>query len=332
MSKTQSPPKPDLIMQYMFGHAPTQALKAGVDLELFTHIARGKTRLGDLAQAAGASERGLKLLVGALCAMKLLTRNDDELALTPVSEMYLVKDGRAYLGGLTSQLDDSWEAWRLLPEAVRKGGTAHHALEQDRAGFFVPWVDSLFNLNFPASQAVAQKFVENARTVLDIGAGSGVWSLAMAKAQPEARITVVDFPEVADQVTRKIAERMGVHERYSFKTGCFHQVDFGTEEFDLAYLGHVLHSEGAALNKTLLEKIHRALKPGGALVVAEMIPDEDRSENMLGNLFGLNMLVHTHHGEVYTQSELEQMARQAGFQRYEWFPAPAPFPLLIAYR
>lgn len=333
MTTTQKPLTPEPIMRYLFSHVPTQSLCAAVDLDLFSLVKQGHDSAEKLAEASKASLKGIELLTNVLCSMGLMKKLEGQrLALTPESEMFLVRDSRAYLGGMTTIVRMSWDSWAHLTDAVRAGTAPVNDLEGDRGDYFAPWVESLFNLNFPAAQDVAKHLGQKPRRALDIGAGSGVWSLALAQENQALEAVAVDLPQVLDRVTRQFAKRLGVEQRYEFREGDFHQVDFGSQEFDVAYLGHILHSEGPELSHTLLQRIHRALKPGGAVVVAEMIPDENKSEDMFANLFGLNMLVHTHAGTVFSQSELEQMAKAAGFSSVEWVRAAAPYPVMVARR
>lgn len=308
MATTRTPVTPDRVMQLMFGHAPTQDMCAAIDLNLFGLISEGVNTVSGLAEKAEASERGVQLLVNALCAMGLMSKQDGILTLAPDAEIFLVPSSKAYLGGMSTQVQMSWSGWAALADAVKKGGAADDALEEDRGGFFAPWVQSLFNLNFPAAQAVAG-LLGTPETALDIGAGSGVWSLALALASQQTRVTVVELQQVVNEVTEPMAQRMGIGDRYQYLVGDFHQVKFPEESYDVAYLGHILYSEGEEQSKRLMERAFRALRSGGTLVVAEMIPDENKSQDLLGNLFGLNMLVHTHHGTVFSQTELEEMAR-----------------------
>lgn len=333
MTTTQKPITPEPIMRYLFSQVPTQTLCTAVDLDLFSLIHQGHDKAEQLAEAAKASVKGVTLLTNALCAMGLLTKVDGQkLRLTPESEMFLVRGSQAYLGGMTTQVRMSWDSWTQLTEAVRTGTAPVNDLEGDRGDYFAPWVESLFNLNYPGARDVGRHLGKEAKRALDIGAGSGVWSLALAQQNPHLEVVAVDLAQVLDGVTRQFAKRLGVEQRYEFREGDFHQVDFGSEEFDVAFLGHILHSEGPELSHTLLQRVHRALKPGGTLVVAEMVPDENKCEDMFANLFGLNMLVHTHSGTVFSKSELEQMAKAAGFSSMEWVRAAAPYPIMLARR
>ncbi len=320
---------PDRIMQHAFAFVLSQTLATAVQLDVFTHVSQGATTVKDLAQHTQASEHGMFRLVGALTAMGYLTNQHGQLGLSPDAELFLVKGGQAYMGSLVCHHLVHWDHWKQLPEAVKQGTTPLTAVESDEdAGkFFAGMVDSLFSLNFPAAQAVAQKLGPTP-TALDVGAGSAVWSLALVQQNPDIQITAVDRQEVLDKVTRPFAARF--HAKLTERAGNFRDVDLGTDAFDVAFLGHILHSEGAERSKTLLGRLHASLKPGGTLVIAEMVADPHHNEALFPQLFGLNMLMHTEEGNVFSGPELEQMCRQAGFTQLEWFQAPAPSPILLA--
>ena len=106
--------------------------------------------------------------------------------------------------------------------------------------------------------------------VLDLAAGSGVWGIVLAKKSPQVRVTAVDWPDVL-KVTRKVAERHGVAERFTFAAGDLLQANFGSGH-QVATLGHILHSEGESRSRELIKKTFDALAPGGSLVAAEDAP------------------------------------------------------------
>lgn len=331
MADTKTHPNPDRIMQTFFGHLPTQALCAALDLDLFTHISQGHNTCQALAQAADASERGVSSLLEVMAVLGMLVKNKDCYALTPDSEMFLVSSSQAYLGGLRHQVQASWQSWSTLTEAARKGSCASRRLEEDRGEFFAGWVDSLFAMNRAAAVAVAEHLGPATGKILDIGAGSGVWGLSAAERSPNAKVTFLDLRPVLDGVTKPFAERLGVSQRSEFLVGDFHQAPF-EQGYERAYLGHILHSEPHEANQKLLSRIHACLQPGGQLVIAEMVVDNERTGPPFALLFDLNMLVHTHSGKAYSTGELESLCQEAGFSRVEWLKVPANSPLLIATR
>ena len=327
--ETQAHPTPDRIMQTFFGHVPTQALCAALELDLFTLISQGHTTATAMAEASGASGRGISSLLEALAMLGMLNKDGETYSLSPDSDAFLVSGRPAYLGGLRYQVQASWQSWSTLTEAARTGTCANRRLEVDRGEFFAGWVESLFAMNRAAAVTVAKHLGPINGRILDIGAGSGVWSLSAAEASPNARVTFLDLQPVLDRVTRPFAERLGVLDRSEFVEGNFHTAPYGSG-YERAYLGHILHSESHAENQQMLARILEALQPGGTLVIAEMVADNDRKGPPFALLFDLNMLVHTESGKAYTSGELETLCKEAGFSKWEWLPTPAVSPLLLA--
>lgn len=328
---TTTHPTPDRVMQYSFAFAATQAQQTALELDLFTKVHEGAHDVKALAQACGAQERGIQMLVEALAAMHLLSYEKGKISLPPDSDMFLVKTSPAYMGALALQMDNAHYRWKKLTEIIKTGQLPSAGVETDldEGAFFVGLVPSLFALNWPAAQFAAARIGE-ARRVLDVGAGSGVWGLAFTKAYPECRLVEVDRGPVIEACGKPYAEKFGVADRVEYLPGNFREVDFGREAFDVAILGHILHSEGAVHSRTLLKRLHDALKPGGSLLVCEFIPDEERNKNLMALFFGLNMLANTDEGCVFTRSELEAMAKEAGFAKVDWLEdAPAGSPLAV---
>ena len=124
---------------------------------------------------------------------------------------------------------------------------------------------------------------------------TSVWGIAVAEADPEAHVTAQDFPALFD-LTRHYTERHGVADRYDYLPGDLKTVDFGEERFDLALLGNIVHSEGVDSSRNLFGRLHKALKPGGRIVVIDMIPGDERTGPPFPLLFALTMLLMTEKG------------------------------------
>jgi len=167
--------------------------------------------------------------------------------------------------------------------------------------------------------------------VLDVAAGSAAWSLPFAQAVPHARVTAVDYPEVTADA-RGFAQQFGVADRYEYLEGDLRQIDFGQNRYDIVILGHIIHTEGEKWGKTLIAKSYKALKPGGTLIIAEMIPNDARTGPILPLLFGLNMILHTTEGDVFTMAEYKQWLKQAGFTSVKLVESQGPSPLILATR
>lgn len=329
--ETQVAPNPQRIMQFAFGFVPSVAVFSAIEVGIFPAVAAGHDTVAKLASHCKCEERGLRPLIYTLTGLGLLEQQGDQFQLADDSRMFLLPESPAYLGGLLAHQTKMIGAWGQMPEAIRQGKPPGRVVEgdQDDGAFFASFVDSLFNLNWPAAQAVARA-LPAARSAIDIGCGSAVWSLALAGAQKEVKVVAVDRQLVLDSVARVFAERHGCSDRYEYRPGNFRDVDLGKS--DVAFLGHILHSEGEAASRTLLKRIHDGLNPGGVLVIAEMVASEPRGADVFSNLFDLNMLMWTEEGTVFTRTQLEEMCKEAGFVRFEWLAVPNPQPVLLAFR
>lgn len=314
-----------------FGYIASRAIGVAVELELFTALARSPRTVPELASALELSERGLRVLLRALVPLGLVTSQDGSWTLTEESRAFLVRDSEQYVGGMILQADSVWNRWARLGEAVRHGSCPEAGIEsaEDDGLFFSQFVQGLYNMNAPIARAAAERLSGlPLQRVLDLGAGSGVWSLALAAARPELEVVAVDRGRILQEVTRPYVRRHDLVDRYRFVEGDLKDVELGREAYDLIVLGHVLHSEGWAGSRHLLERCRTALRPSGRILVAEMVPETE--QDFYGWLFGLNMLLLTEGGEVFSRVELEELVRESGFPGLEWLEVPGPYPLLLA--
>lgn len=334
-------PTPERILQLAFGFGPTQVLTSALELRMFTHIAAGQTTVPALAETVGVSPRGLRMLLDALVGLGLLTKegtgDEARYGLTPEAEAFLVEGRPGYHGDFV-RLHGTLMAgnWMKLTECVRAGEPVN-AFDNPEEGAKV-WgelVDGLFPVGYAAATALGRELrrlhPQGPLRLLDVAAGSGVWSIAMAQNDPEVQAVAFDLPGTLPH-TRKWAERLGVASRYEFREGDIRKNELGQGEFDAVILGHICHSEGPEHTPKLLAKAARALKPGGTLAIAEMVPDDDRRGSVFPLLFALNMLVHTSEGDTFTFAEYRHWLEEAGFRDVRPLPVPAPSPLILATR
>jgi ubiquinone/menaquinone biosynthesis C-methylase UbiE len=325
---------PAAIMEDLTGAWRSRALVAGVELDVFDHIAKGKRTAKEVAEAAGASPRGVASLLDALTAIGYLRKSGSRYSLQPASAAFLVPGKKPYVGAMAHALSLTWDAWKNLTDSVRSGRPAEAVNVAEKGKEFFPkLVASIFPGNFAASTAAVSRLPQRERRkihkILDVAAGSGAWSLAFAQAIPQARVTTVDFPEMTP-ITRGFAEKFGVAARYEYLEGDLRHVDFGRDTFDLVILGHIVHSEGETHGKELLRKSYAALKPGGKLLIAEYVPNDARSGPAMPLLFGLNMLLQTEEGNVFTLREYRAWLKATGFRKVTTIPVIPPSTVILA--
>ena len=167
--------------------------------------------------------------------------------------------------------------------------------------------------------------------VLDVACGSGIWGIAVAEADAAARITGQDFPGVLE-TTKRYYEKHGVAARCDFLSGDLRTVDLGSARYDLALLGNIVHSEGEAASRALFHRIFRALRPGGRIVILDMIPNDARSGPPFAVMFALNMLVNTSAGDTYTFAEYRAWLGEAGFASVEAIDIGSHSPMILGVK
>jgi ubiquinone/menaquinone biosynthesis C-methylase UbiE len=332
---TSAPVTPERIMQFAWGYVPPLVLEAAVRHRVFDVLDAAPKTIAQVHKETGASERGLTAVMNALVGMGFLAKDNQGLySLTPESSTFLVSTKPAFQGGffrhISEQLIPKW----LHLNKIVETGQPETAVNLEEAGgdFFQQFVVDIFPMSYPAAQTLSRHVSANGSAgrvrVLDLAAGSGVWSIALAQASEHATVTVVDWPEVIP-VTRNMAAKFGLAGRYSFIPGDLLQVDFGSGH-TVATLGHILHSEGRDRSRKLLNKTFQALAPGGTIAVAEFLVNADRTGPLNGLFFAVNMLVNTDTGDTYSFEEISGWLKEAGFTNARTLDAPGPSPLILA--
>jgi 3-hydroxy-5-methyl-1-naphthoate 3-O-methyltransferase len=323
-------------MQFAWGYGPPLILEAALNHRLFDLLDQAPQTVGELAAETGASPRGLTAILNALVGLEFLGKRGDRYALTPESAAFLVSTKPGYHGGFFRHaIRQILPQWLRLTEAVGSGRPNVSANRQKQGQeFFAEFVEGLFPLSYKAAQVVGEHLgipeATSPVSVLDIGAGSGVWGIALAHQSPHVTVRAVDWPDVL-KVTNKLAQRHGVGDRLRTVAGDLLEADFSTGH-QVATIGHIFHSEGRDRSRQLLRKTFRALAPGGTIVISEFMPDDDRTGPPMPLIFAVNMLLHTEAGDTFTFAEMAEWLREAGFAKPRLLEAPSPSPLLLATR
>ncbi len=332
---TSAPLTPERILQFAWGYAAPLVLEAAIRYRVFDVLDSGAMTLDELVQATGTSQRGLSAIVNVLVGFGFLDKaSGGQISLTPESAAFLVSTKPSFQGGIirhtSAQLLPNW---LRLNEVVATGRPAM-AVNQEATGgeFFHEFVNDLFPMNYPIARQLAEHLNLASRevpvSVLDLAAGSGVWSVALAQSGNNVSVTAVDWPEVIP-TTRDSAARRGLAGRYSFVEGDLLQADFGVGH-TVATLGHILHSEGVERSKALLARTFQALAAGGTIAIAEFLVNADRKGPINGLIFAVNMLVNTDEGDTYSFEEIAEWLRAAGFTDARKLEVRGPSPLILA--
>lgn len=337
-SKSTIPPI--AITSILLSNWAASTLFAAIELDLFGPLKDGARSAADVARQLKIDERGAGVMLDALTGLGLLEKRNDTFTLTDPAKLYLVKSSPLYLGEYLSFTRESLaKSWASLADSVRGGKPNQEVNKQETAEKFFPALAaSLFPLNYATASLVAddlklKELPKNAR-VLDVAAGSAVWSIPVAERHSTLTVDALDFPAVL-KVARSYSEKYGVVDRYKFLSGNWRDINLDAESYDVVILGHILHSEGRSASAELLAKTYKSMKPGARLIVAEFMPNESRTGPVFPLLFAINMFLQTTEGCVFSVAELEKLLNANGFDKVSRLNLPAykdESPVVVAVR
>jgi 2-polyprenyl-3-methyl-5-hydroxy-6-metoxy-1,4-benzoquinol methylase len=327
-----SHPTPDLFFETMQGYQRTAALRAAIDLELFTAISEGAATLPAIAKRCRAPERGVRILSDYLTVLGMLSKKGDAYQLTPASAAFLDKGSPMYLGGIVEFMcaPGIVQVFDNLTATIRRGSvTAEESSVIEENPVWETFARAMVPMMMPASQAMADVLkADGPQRVLDIAAGHGMFGIAIAQRNPKAEVVAVDWAGVL-KVASENATKMGVAARHRGVPGDAFKVDWGTG-YDLALMTNFLHHFDRETCTSLLRKTAASLKPGGRVAVLEFVPNDDRVSPPMAASFALQMLGGTPAGDAYTFREHSAMLAAAGFGGITRHPLQGPETLIVA--
>lgn len=320
-------PSPALFFETIGAYQRTEALRAAIELDVFTHVAAGGSTAAELGEACKADARGVRILADYLTILGFLRKKGDRYELTEDSRLFLDRKSPAFVGDAARFMlsPDLRESFQQLTAAVRRGGTAisdEGTVSHDNP-VWVEFARSMAPLMQMPAQLLAGLTGDLAGRplrVLDVAAGHGLFGIAFAARYPEAHVTALDWPNVL-AVAKENAARAGVADRHALLPGSAFDVDWGGP-YDVVLLTNFLHHFDVPTCEKLAAKAHAALARGGRALTLDFIPEPDRVTPPPTAGFALVMLATTARGDAYTFQELEGMFARNGFSRSEFHPLP----------
>jgi 2-polyprenyl-3-methyl-5-hydroxy-6-metoxy-1,4-benzoquinol methylase len=331
----QKPPSPEKILSYTLqGMATTTTLGAAAAHSLFTHIEKGAGTAEELAKAADISVRGAQALLDAMVALQLVQVAEGKYVNSPEASFYLVEGKAAYLGTHAKMVFSPFgRSFLELPEVVRTGQSR---FEQTADVMDNPFWEELVLAIVPLALPVTQALVEhlefpkmNAPKVLDIGGGSGIFSVALLGANETATATQIDWAAV-NRISERFVGRHGVGDRFRTIDGSFKTTDLG-EGYDVVIYSNVAHQESPEENTAMFARIKKSLEPGGVLVISDFVLNDDRTPNHpWTGIFHSFMLLQSKAGATWRQADYRSWLAKAGFDEIEFASTMSPSTLIFA--
>jgi (2Fe-2S) ferredoxin/predicted O-methyltransferase YrrM len=317
---------PDRLNEMIRGFMPSRCVLTALELDIFTAVGDGAnaeqvgTRIHANARAAG-------ILLGALVSLGLLAKTGDEYKNTPETARFFVQGSKDNQRNGLLHSANIWHRWSTLTEVVRRG--THIPID---AASTPEWTTNFIagmqrNSKDRAPLVVKALGKTGVRRILDLGGGSGAYSIAFAKASPEAQCEILDLPEVVPLTTEYVS-KASVAEQVRIRAGDMLHDDFGSG-YDIVMLNAICHMFSEEQNLDIFRRARKALAQNGRLVVQDFILNPDKTGPQHAALFSVNMLVGTDAGASYSEVEYASWMKAAGFTEVNRIKLPGPSDLIV---
>ena len=321
---------PELIQKMARNFMPARILLTAVELDLFPLLAPAPMTVDEIVSTLGIDVRATTILLDVLAALGYLEKVDG-LYRTEPSLVTALSDGTpdSILPGLRHAAN-LWQTWTQLTEVVQHAGPARRpgTGSRERTKAFIGAMHVIASRQAPEVVKVISP--GQARSLLDVGGGSGSYTIAFLREVPGMQATLLDLPEVIELARERVSEA-GLLDRVRLMEGDYHDTELPPGH-DLALLSAIIHQNGHRENLDLYRRVFRALVPGGRLVIRDYVLSSDRTEPAGGAVFAVNMLVNTDGGNSYTLEEIGDGLTEAGFTRVRQLQDREMFSLVEAFK
>jgi hypothetical protein len=290
-------------------------LLTAAQLDLFTKLRKEPQTLNELCSKENWNVRALRILMDALASLGLLSKSSDGLYSVPeYIATALAQGGEESILPLTLHRGRMWRTWSHLTEIVRTGeNTNFRNWKPPPAAEMESYIGAMHIEGRKLAKDIAASVeLRPYKRLLDLGGGSGVYTLAFLDKAPHMTATLFDRPRVVE-LAGKLLLDSGYLDRVQFVGG-----DYTADELppghDAVLLSAIIHMHGRKLNQDLFLRICQSLEPGGMILIRDHFMDESRTIPPEGAIFAVNLLTSTRSGELYSFEEVRLDLDGAGFR------------------
>jgi hypothetical protein len=312
MNKISNNPVYDISLSYQ----KTAAMKAAIELDIFTHIGNSCLSVEQISDITGCSSRGVRILCDFLCVIGFLEKKEGLYNLLADAKRFLDRKSPYCLSGIM----DFYAAPEIVslimndPQSyVRAGGASGLTHVSPDNPIWVKFARAMIPFASVTAKRTAAYISGRSmcpRKVLDIAAGHGLFGIEVANLISDASVTAIDWANVLE-IAETNAGLAGLAARYKTMSGNIFEVDWGNN-YDLILLPNILHHFGREECVCLLDKAKASLAGDGSIFVIDIMPNPDRVSPPEQAAFAMLMLATTPRGDAYTRAEYETMAGSAG--------------------
>ena len=300
-------------IEYVKGFQKSRIFLTAFELGVFTEINDTEKTAKQVALKINTDINATERLMNALCALNSLVKVEDKFKNTADGIKYLCKQSPDYMS-IFHHSNHSWDTWSDLTEVVKKGKPAENKkIEDKESEWLEAFIGAMHNRGKKQAEFVAKNFdLTDINSLLDIGGGSGVFSMAIKKIKPQIKATIFDLQNVIP-ITEKYLTKEGFQNQIMTLSGNYKTENI-TGTYDLILLSAIIHSNSFEENNELIKKCFKALNSGGKIIIQDYIMNDSKTQPAAGAIFSLNMLVATDNGTCFSEKEIKQWFDNSGIK------------------
>lgn len=292
----------------------SRILLTAIELDIFSNLDKHLLTAEDLAAKINCDVKATERLLNALVAIGFINKIKNKFYNTDETSKYLVKGKPEFMAGLF-HTNELWKSWSTLTNTIKVGKSVFKKEERndDWAETFIAAMH--YRAIKESKILVSMLNLDHINSMLDIGGGSGIFSMAFVEKNNNIIATIFDLPNIIP-ITKKYVDSFLLKNKIKFIEGDYLKDDF-SGCYDLIFLSSIIHINSFEQNKLLVKKCYDSLNENGQIIIKDWIMNDDKTEPMGGAIFSLNMLVATECGDTYSESEIKQWFSNCGINRIE---------------
>ena len=288
-------------------------------MRLFTHLAAGAQTLTQVAQALGLAERAAGRLLYACAALGLVQATGNVFRNTPLTQKYLVEGRPTFIGSDLHMFDAlGYHRWEQMSAALRHNGP----VDELRHPYIHLSEDAEAARLFSAAQHAGSRSLGYALArrvdftpftcLLDLGGGSGAYTVEILRRYPHLRAIILDVPQVS-RLAEEVIRQEGLAERVRTVAGDYEHDPLPPGPDVVLWSGN-LHASSPESCRRVLTRLRALLPPAGMVLIHDYLLDDTHTGPLIPALLALHLTLVSAHGQVYSGAELCALLAQARFE------------------
>ena len=307
------------VSRIAFGFMASKALFAALHVDLFSHLSKDPKSEEDLAKASGIPLNRIITLTTALRSIGLMVREDGKLANASAAEAFLVKGAKYDFGDyLRYQIDG-----QMYPVLQQLNSAVDGTLDKEDIASYANWMSDPVQARIysraqhagslgPGRTIARLVDLSDAKSLLDVGGGTGAMTVSLCKENPNLGATIIDFPNVAEIGWEYITEA-GLVDRVRYIPANALECEWPGDRCAIL-MSYLFSGVPEASMQSLIEDAFARLRPGGTLMVHDFMVDPVRAQPELAALWHMQHMAFTPEAASLTADRIIKAMEAAGFE------------------